>query len=56
MCRHFNKYIVQGEMKISQGTKKIYHVIKSRVSKKRDSELSNGILTLVRIQNDLMEE
>jgi hypothetical protein len=38
---------VQGEMKISQGTKMIYHVIKSGVSKKRGSDLSNSVLTLV---------
>jgi hypothetical protein len=31
-------------MKISQGTKMIYHVIKSSVSMKRDSELSNSII------------
>jgi hypothetical protein len=42
-------------MKISQGTQKIYHVIKSGVLRKRDSELSNGVLTLVRIQNDWRE-
>jgi hypothetical protein len=28
----------------------IYHVIKSRVSRKRGSELSNGVLTLVRLR------
>jgi hypothetical protein len=46
---------VQGEMKNSQGTKMIYHVIKSRVSKKRGSELSNDILTLVRLRNDQID-
>jgi hypothetical protein len=40
---------VQDEMKISQGTKRIYHVIKSRVSRKRGCELSNSVLTLVRL-------
>jgi hypothetical protein len=38
---------VQGEMKNSQGTKRIYHVIKLGISRKRGSELSNGVLTLV---------
>jgi hypothetical protein len=46
---------VQGEIKNSQGTKMIYHVIKSGVSRKRGSELSNGVLTLVRLRNDYME-
>lgn len=46
---------VQGKMKISQGTKKIYHVIKSRVSRKRGSELSNNVSNLVQLQNDSME-
>jgi hypothetical protein len=36
--------------------KKIYYVIKSRVSRKRGNELSNGVLTLVRLWNDSMEE
>jgi hypothetical protein len=48
-------YFVQGEMKNSQGTKRIYHVIKSGVSRKRGSELSNSVLTLVWLQNDSME-
>jgi hypothetical protein len=43
-------------MKNSQDTKKINHVIKSGVSRKRDSELNNSVLTLVRLQNDSMEE
>jgi hypothetical protein len=42
-------------MKISQGTKMIYHIIKSGVSKKRGSELSNGVLTLVWLRNDSIE-
>jgi hypothetical protein len=42
-------------MKSSQGTNRIYHVIKSGVSRKRCSELSNGVLTLVRLQNDSMD-
>jgi hypothetical protein len=46
---------MQGEMKISQGTKGIYHIIKSGVSRKRGSELSNSVLTLVRLRNDSME-
>jgi hypothetical protein len=33
-------YFVQGEKKNSQGTKLIYHVIKSGVSRKTGSELS----------------
>jgi hypothetical protein len=33
----------------------IYHVIKSRASRKRDSELSNRVLTLVPLRNDSME-
>jgi hypothetical protein len=48
-------FFVQGEMKNSQGTKMIYHVIKSWVSRKRGSELSNGVLTLVRLRNDSMK-
>jgi hypothetical protein len=48
-------YFVQGEMKDSLDTKRIYHVIKSGVSRKRGSELSNSVLTLVRLQNDSME-
>jgi hypothetical protein len=46
---------VQGEMKSLEGTKRIYHVIKSGVSRKRGSELSNGVLTLVQLRNDLIE-
>jgi len=42
-------------MKNSQGTKMIYHVIKSGVSRKKGSELSNGVLTLVRLWNDSTE-
>jgi hypothetical protein len=45
-------YFVQGEMKNSQGTKMIYHIIKSKVSRKRGNELSNNVLTLVRLRND----
>jgi hypothetical protein len=48
-------YFVQGEMKSSQVTKMIYHVIKSGVSRKIGSELSNGVLTIVRLRNDSME-
>jgi hypothetical protein len=33
----------------------IYYVIKSGVSSKSGSELSNNVLTLVRLQNDSME-
>jgi hypothetical protein len=33
----------------------IYHVIKSGVSMKRGSELSNNVLTLVRLRNNFME-
>jgi hypothetical protein len=36
-------------------TKMIYHVIKSGVSRKKCSELSNNVLTLVRLWNDSME-
>jgi hypothetical protein len=43
-------------MKNSQGTKKINHVIKLGVSRKRGSELNNSVLTLVRLQNDSMDE
>jgi hypothetical protein len=42
-------------MKNSQGTQMIYHVIESGVSRKKCSELSNSVLTLVRLQNDSME-
>jgi len=42
-------------MKNSEGTKMIYHVIKSRVSRKIGSELSNSVLTLVRLRNDSVE-
>jgi hypothetical protein len=48
-------YFVQGEMKNSQGTKRIDHIIKLEVSRKRGSELSNSILTLVPLQDDSME-
>jgi hypothetical protein len=34
-------------MENSQGTKMIYHVIKSRVLRKRGSEISNSVLTMV---------
>jgi hypothetical protein len=44
-----------GEMKNSQGTKMIYHVIISRVSRKRCSELNNSVLTLVRLRNDFID-
>jgi hypothetical protein len=30
----------------------IYHIIKSKVSRKRGNELSNNVLTLVRLRND----
>jgi hypothetical protein len=40
-------YFVQGGMKNSQGTKMIDHIIKSGASRKRGSELSNIVLTLV---------
>jgi hypothetical protein len=33
----------------------IYHVIKSGVPRKRGSELSNDVLTLVRLRNDSVE-
>jgi hypothetical protein len=46
---------VQGEMKNSQDTKNLYYVIKSGVSRKMCSKLSNSVLTLVRLQNDSME-
>jgi hypothetical protein len=46
---------VQGETKNSQGTKRMDHIIKSGVSRKIGSELSNIVLTLVRLRNDLME-
>jgi hypothetical protein len=46
---------VQDEMKNSQYTKMIYHVIKSGVSRKRGTELSNRVLTLVRLQKDSTE-
>jgi hypothetical protein len=46
---------VEGEMKNSEGTKMIYHVIKSGVSRKIGSELSNSVLTLVRLRNDSVE-
>jgi len=42
-------------MKISQSTKMIYHVIKSRISRKIGSEQSSGVLTLARLRNDFME-
>jgi hypothetical protein len=42
-------------MKNSQGTKRIDHIIKLEVSRKRGSELSNSILTLVPLQDDSME-
>jgi hypothetical protein len=42
-------------MKNSQGTQMIYHVTESRVSRKKGSELSNSVLTLVRLRNDSME-
>jgi hypothetical protein len=42
-------------MKNSEGTKMIYHVIKSGVSRKIGSELSNSVLTLVRLRNDSVE-
>jgi len=42
-------------MKISQGTEGIYYVIKSLVSRKIGSKLSNSVLTLVQLQNDSME-
>jgi hypothetical protein len=42
-------------MKKSQGTKMIYHVIKPGVLRKRDSELSNSVLTLAPLRNDSME-
>jgi hypothetical protein len=43
------------EMENSKGTKRIYHIIKSRVSKVRGSELSNSVLTIVQLRNDSME-
>jgi hypothetical protein len=46
---------VQCEMKISEGTKMIYHIIKLRVSRKIGSELSNSVLTLVQLRKDSME-
>jgi hypothetical protein len=39
-------------MKNSQSIKMIYHVIKSGVLRKIGSELSNSVLTLVRLRND----
>jgi hypothetical protein len=33
----------------------IYHIIKSGLSRKIGSELSNSVLALVRLQNDSME-
>jgi len=42
---------VQGEIK-SHKVQKGYHVIKSGVSRKKCSELSNGVLTLVQLLND----
>jgi hypothetical protein len=48
-------YFVQGEMKNSQGTKRIDHIIKLGVSRKRGGELSNIVLTLVRLRNDFIE-
>jgi hypothetical protein len=48
-------YFVQDEMKNSQGTKMIYHVIKSEVSRKRGSELSNSVSTMVWLRNGSME-
>jgi hypothetical protein len=33
----------------------IYDVIKSGLSRKRGNELNNGVLTLVRLQNDSIE-
>jgi hypothetical protein len=48
-------YFVQGEMKNSQGTKWIYDVIKSGVSRKSGSELSNSVLILVPLRNDSVE-
>jgi hypothetical protein len=42
-CNLLKLYFVQGDMKHSQGTKMIYHVIKSWVSRKRGSELSNNV-------------
>jgi len=42
-------------MKNSQGTKMIYHIIKSGVSRKKCSGLSNGVLSLVQLQNNSMD-
>jgi hypothetical protein len=42
-------------MKSSQGTNRIYHVIKSVILRKLGSELSNSVLTLVRLRNDFIE-
>jgi hypothetical protein len=50
-----NFIFVQGEMKNSQGINRIYHVIKSVILRKLGSELSNNVLTLVRLRNDFIE-
>jgi hypothetical protein len=48
-------FFVRGRMKNSQDTKMRYHVIKSGISRKISSKLSNSVLTLVRLENDSME-
>jgi hypothetical protein len=39
----------------SHKVQKGHHIMKSRISGKIGSELSNGVLTLVRLRNDSME-